>query len=779
MKEKQMTIKKKNVRTAAMPLLALKNLCVFPETEMAVEVGREASIAAINQAIEYEQTLFLIAQQRPDMEEPELQDLCLTGTVCRIKEAMAFPNGRHRIVVQGLYRGRIQGASFDGSFFTVQIKRMPTKSLSYAGTMEFQAQKQLILDCLKELRSMAHGQDGSVRQLAALPDGDAFSFAAANAIELPFEKKQELLEESDLRERMLRILKEGRWQLDLIATVQKVNEEVQDTFNAQQKEAYIREEIRLLKAEIGDSDEEEIEQYRKKLAEGHFTEEVRNKLEKDISRLERLNPMQPDSQVLQSYLEFVFDLPWGTVTEESDDVARAKAILERDHYGLDKIKQRILEYLAVKNRRTDGKTPILCLYGPPGVGKTSIARSIAEAVNKKYIRMSLGGVHDEADIRGHRKTYIGAMPGRIMTAIRQAGVSNPLILLDEIDKMGQSLHGDPSAALLEVLDGEQNFTFRDHYVELPFDLSGVTFITTANNLDAVPEPLKDRMELIEITGYTEEEKLFIAKDHLLPKQLKVMGLSSSALKISDRVMEKIIWEYTAESGVRQLERELASIIRKAILEMAETGRKTLTVTNKVLHRYLGPAKRTDEEYVREDRIGVAGGLAWTPVGGVTMPVEVNTFPGSGKMELTGNLGDVMKESAKAALSYIRAHTGELGIPETFYKDTDIHIHVPEGATPKDGPSAGVTMAAALTSALTGRPVRHDVAMTGEITISGDVLAIGGLKEKTLAARRKGVRTVILPEANRKDEEELPTSVRDQMKLVYVKNIGQVLGEALR
>lgn len=779
MEEKQIKIKKTTGKLTAMPLMMLKGLCVYPDTEMAVDVARPASVSAIGAAAEGDCILFLVAQKCPEQEEPELSDLYEIGTVCRLKECISFPNGRHRIIVQGLYRGTVQSATYTNPHFTVRIKKLPTKGKNYADTMEYHAQKQMILDQLEEYRTAFHGPDGAARRLSMIFDGDAFSFGAANTVDMPFPKKQELLEESDLKTRLTMMLEYGRYQLDLMKTINKVNMNVQENFNQQQKEAYIREEIRLLKEELGDSDTEELEEYRRKLEEGNFTQENRKKLEKDISRLERMNPMQPDSQVLRSYLDFVFELPWGVTTQEADDISGARCILDRDHYGMDGVKQRILEYLAVRSRRTDGKDPIICLYGPPGVGKTSVARSIAEAMNKKYVRMSLGGVHDEADIRGHRKTYIGAMPGRIMTAIKQVGTCNPLILLDEIDKLGKDIHGDPAAALLEVLDSEQNFSFRDHYLELPFDLSGVTFITTANSLDSVPEPLKDRMEIIEITGYSAEEKLEIAKRHLLPKQLKVMGLHSGIIKISDSILEKIIWEYTEESGVRQLERVLAAVIRKAILELTENGRKTVTVNEKLLKKYLGPSKRYDEEYVKEDKVGVAGGLAWTAVGGVTLSVEVNTFPGTGKMELTGSLGDVMKESAKAALSYIRSHTAELGIPETFYKNTDVHIHVPEGATPKDGPSAGITMATALVSALTGRPVRHDVAMTGEITILGDVLPIGGLKEKTLAALRKGVNTVILPEANRRNERELPESVKGKMRLVYVRNMDQVLKEALR
>ena len=779
MKKKQIDRKKDARNVQTLPLVPLKGICVFPDTEIAIDVSRSVSVHAINAAVQTQCDVFLTAQKYPEQEEPEASDLYATGTVCSIKECTVFPNGRKRIVVEGLYRACLQEAEPADLYVNAAIKPSPGRGRKFADTMDYQARKQILLDQISEYRMAFHGPDGVVRRLSTIFDGQAFSFAAANALEVPFLKKQELLEASDLKKRMDLMIEFSRYQLDLMRTVNRVNLSVQENFNQQQKEAYIREEIRLLKEELGDSDSQEIEEYRGKLAEGSFNEEIRKKLEKDISRLERLNPLQPDSQLLRSYLDFVFELPWGKTTQEADDIGNARSILNRDHYGMEKVKERILEYLAVRSRRTDGRASIICLYGPPGVGKTSIAKSIAEAMNKKYVRMSLGGIHDEADIRGHRKTYIGAMPGRILTAVKQVGTVNPLLLLDEIDKLGKDMHGDPAAALLEVLDGEQNFSFRDHYLELPFDLSQVTFLTTANDLEAVPEPLRDRMEVIEITGYSSEEKLEIAKRHLLPKQLKALGLPAGTVKFSDKILKKLIWDYTAESGVRQLERTLAAVIRKAVLEMTDLGKKTLSVTEKQLVRYLGPSRRYEEDYIQQDRVGVANGLAWTSVGGVTLSVEVNTFPGTGHMELTGSLGEVMKESARAALSYIRSQTEQLGLPEAFYKSRDIHIHVPEGATPKDGPSAGITMATAMVSALTGKPVRHEVAMTGEITILGDVLPIGGLKEKSLAALRKGVSSILVPEANRRDQQEIPDSVKDKIKIIYVKNMDQVLREALR
>lgn len=763
-----------------MPMLILRGICAFPETVLAIEVERPASVAAIRLSEQkFDNLIFLAMQKNRGQDDPTPEDVYDLGSVCRISECISFSNGRIRLVAKGLYRARRQDVCSRIPCCTVNVVPETVSGFEYATSKEFQAQRQLIIDAIVSLRTLVHGGDTSARRLSAYTDGQEFCFNACHMVDIPYDKKQELLEEPDLKKRMDGLLDCITRQYELALTMSEVNMKVQENFTKQQRDAMLREEIRVLREELGESEQDDAERYRKLLETCNMPPECKEKVERDVSRLENMNPMMADTQVMKNYLDLVFDLPWGKYTEDSKDIVKAQEILERDHFGMEKVKERILEYLAVKCHREGGKDPILCLYGPPGVGKTSIVRSMAEAMNKKYVRMSLGGVHDEAEIRGHRKTYVGAMPGRIISAIKQAGSSNPIILLDEIDKLGKDMRGDPGAALLEVLDGEQNFSFRDHYLEIPFDLSKVTFITTANDLDRVPGPLRDRMEIIELTGYTEEEKMEIARKYLIPKQLSENGMKLSSFKINDKVLKALIWNYTAESGVRQLERTIASVVRKTLLKLVKDGKKTLTITEKLLIEFMGPSKRYDEEYDKVDKIGIAGGLAWTSVGGVTMSIEVNIFPGTGKIELTGSLGDVMKESAKTALSYIRSQAKELGVSETFYKDTDIHIHVPEGATPKDGPSAGITIATALVSAFTGKPVRYDVAMTGEVTLRGNVLPIGGLKEKSLAALRKGVTTILVPEANKRDAKDIPESVKNKMKIVYVKNMKQVLKEALR
>ena len=758
-------------------MIPLKETCMFPSTNFTVEVDSESAKKAIEIALDSEGALFLTMQFNPASEDATDCDVELYGTLCTILECFEYPDGRYRLTVRGLIRAKIDELHDDDSTL-VDVITLKDTGHSYAKTKEFSAAKETIINNIKPPRLGINIGANTLDNYLEITDGHDFIYTVASAQIFRPKDKQKILETSDLRKQTEILLDISNNVLEMTEITEKIARKVHENFSKQQKDAFLREEIELLKEELGEDDENDIKAYREAIAKLKLSEENRTKLEKDISRLERMNPMLADNQVLRSYLDYVIELPWGIETEDSNDIKKAREILERDHYGLKKVKERILEYLAVRDSKKDGKDPILCLYGPPGVGKTSIAKSVAEAMNKKYVRMSLGGVHDEAEIRGHRKTYVGAMPGRIITAIKQAGTTNPLMLLDEIDKLGRDMRGDPSSALLEVLDGEQNSSFRDHYIEMPFDLSKVTFITTANDLDTIPDALRDRMEIIEINGYSEDEKLEIAKRHLLPKQLAAHGISKTAIRFSDTMIKYIIWNYTAESGVRQLERELAAIIRKGVLQMKESGEKKITVTKELLEKYLGPSKRYDEDYDKQDRVGVAGGLAWTAVGGVSLSVEVNTFPGTGKIELTGSLGDGMKESAHIALSYMRSKTKELGISETFYKDTDIHIHVPEGATPKDGPSAGITMATALVSAFTDRKVRHDVAMTGELTLRGNVLPIGGLKEKSLAAARKGVKILIIPDANRRDAEEIPEAVKKKTKIVYVKTIDEVLKTAL-
>lgn len=760
-----------------LPMISLKDTCMFPSTNLTLELDNESSKRAVQMALSEDSIIFLVKQINPAAENVSDAEVEPVGTVCSVTECFEYPDGRLRVSVRGVIRA-IVTEIYQKNDSLANVTTLEDKGNSYGKTKEFEAVKSIVIDNIRGSQMGLQIGANTLENIEAFAEGHDFIYAVSSALSIPAKEKQKILEESDLEKRADILLHVTNAALEISEITERIAMKVHENFGKQQKEAFIREEIELLKEELGDDDESEIKRYRQTVAKLKLSDENREKLEKDITRLERMNPMLADNQVLRSYLDYVLELPWGVKTEESNDIEKARKILERDHYGMKKVKERILEYLAVRDCKKDGKDPIICLFGPPGVGKTSIVKSVAEAMNKKYVRMSLGGVHDEAEIRGHRKTYVGAMPGRVIAAIKQAGTSNPLILLDEVDKLGKDMRGDPGAALLEVLDGEQNVSFRDHYIEMPFDLSGVTFITTANDLDAVPEPLRDRMEIIEITGYSEDEKLEIAKRHLIPKQLKAHGMTKSAIKFSDTMIKYLIWNYTAESGVRQLEREIAAIIRKSVLAMKESKAKSITINKELLEKYLGPSKRYDEEYKKENQVGVAGGLAWTAVGGVTLSVEVNTFPGTGKIELTGSLGDVMKESAHIALSYMRSKTKTLGISETFYKDTDIHIHVPEGATPKDGPSAGITMATALVSAFTNKKVRHDVAMTGEITLRGNVLPIGGLKEKSLAAARKGVKTLIIPETNKRDAEEIPDAVKKKLKIVYVKTIEQVLDVAL-
>lgn len=760
-----------------LPMISLKDTCMFPSTNLTLELDNESSKRAVQMALSEDSVIFLVKQINPAAENVSDAEVEPVGTVCSVTECFGYPDGRLRVSVRGVIRA-IVTEIYQKNDSLANVTTLEDKGNSYGKTKEFEAVKSIVIDNIRGSQMGLQIGANTLENIEAFAEGHDFIYAVSSALSIPAKEKQKILEESDLEKRADILLHVTNAALEISEITERIAMKVHENFGKQQKEAFIREEIELLKEELGDDDESEIKRYRQTVAKLKLSDENREKLEKDITRLERMNPMLADNQVLRSYLDYVLELPWGVKTEESNDIEKARKILERDHYGMKKVKERILEYLAVRDCKKDGKDPIICLFGPPGVGKTSIVKSVAEAMNKKYVRMSLGGVHDEAEIRGHRKTYVGAMPGRVIAAIKQAGTSNPLILLDEVDKLGKDMRGDPGAALLEVLDGEQNVSFRDHYIEMPFDLSGVTFITTANDLDAVPEPLRDRMEIIEITGYSEDEKLEIAKRHLIPKQLKAHGMTKSAIKFSDTMIKYLIWNYTAESGVRQLEREIAAIIRKSVLAMKESKAKSITINKELLEKYLGPSKRYDEEYKKENQVGVAGGLAWTAVGGVTLSVEVNTFPGTGKIELTGSLGDVMKESAHIALSYMRSKTKTLGISDTFYKDTDIHIHVPEGATPKDGPSAGITMATALVSAFTNKKVRHDVAMTGEITLRGIVLPIGGLKEKSLAAARKGVKTLIIPETNKRDAEEIPDAVKKKLKIVYVKTIEQVLDVAL-
>lgn len=760
------------------PILTLRGLVVLPGNVMTFDVGRERSKNAIEEAMKREEKIFLIAQKNPETENPTFDDLYSVGTICAIRQIMRFSDERIRVIVEGLERAEL-----------IEITNFLGYIEGYAGTGEEQDVKRDIHAVL--FKRIMDGLDTYIRLNKRVSadlkgyaekykeDLNGLIYETAYAIPFDYKVKQDILNKNSVERRGECLIDALFHEIDIINLEREIQEKVQSNIGKMQKDNYLREQMKVIRAELGEgSVENDADEYRKKAESLKFNEELYNKITKEINRLAKMPTGFAEANVIATYLDTVFELPWNIKSEENIDIGYAEEILNEDHYGLEKVKERILEYLAVRKMTGNLKGPVLCLVGPPGVGKTSIARSIARALNKKYVRMSLGGVKDESEIRGHRKTYVGAMPGRIISSIKQAGTMNPLILLDEIDKMSSDFRGDPSSAMLEVLDTEQNFSFRDHYLEFPFDLSEVLFICTANNPEGIPGPLKDRMEIIEVPSYTEEEKLQIAIRHLFPKQLKAHGLNSKNVKIEEAAVTEIIRCYTAEAGVRGLEREIAKICRKIARLFAEGKRKNYTVKLSGIEKLLGTRKRLPDKAMEKDEIGVSTGLAWTSIGGVTLNIEVNVMPGTGKLELTGHLGDVMKESAMAAMSFIRSRMEALRLDKDFYSKYDIHIHIPEGATPKDGPSAGITLATAMVSALTQIPCKKNVAMTGEITLRGRVLPIGGLKEKALAAYRTGVKTIIIPFDNIKDLEDIPENIRKDIKFVPVKNMDEVLETAL-
>ena len=762
-----------------MPILALRGLAIFPDQTVHFDVGRPKSIRALEAAMKQDQTLLLIPQKDMTVDDPKLIDLYQIGTVAKVKQVLKAQGENLRVLVTGICRGKIAELSQSEPYLNGIIESVPVPESGdtvrshalrreannlyglYVQMAEFPAQA-------VHLRMMSSESNGFIADSIAQNSGIDFADKAKMLCQLNPTRRLEMA---------LRLLSQEIEMLRLGSTIQ---EKTRAAIDQNQKDYYLREQIKVLREELGEGDDvNEFETYAHKIRQLHLSEDSEKKLLKDVDRLKKQPFGSSEASVLRNYLDTVLDLPWNVRTKERIDVAAARKILEHDHFGLEKVKERILEIIAVRQLAPEMPPQIICLVGPPGVGKTSISYSIARSLNRKMARISLGGVHDEADIRGHRKTYVGAMPGRIMAAMTQAGSSNPLLLLDEIDKMGSDHRGDPSAALLEVLDAEQNHTYRDHYLEIPYDLSDVLFITTANTLDTVPRPLLDRMEIIELGSYTDEEKLMIAKNHLIPKQLQKHGLKKSQLRITEDAIREIISCYTRESGVRNLERAFGDICRKAAIQfVAEEPPKRLTVTGSNLESFLGVRKFLPDRLPCRDQVGLVTGLAWTSVGGETLEVEVNVMDGTGKLELTGNLGDVMKESAHAALSYIRANAHTLGVEPDFYKTKDIHVHFPEGAVPKDGPSAGITMCTAIVSALTGVSVRRDVAMTGEISLRGRVMRIGGLKEKTMAALRHGIRTVIIPKDNERDLEEIDQTVRRQLNFVSAQTVDTVLEVAL-
>ena len=762
-----------------MPVLALRGLAVFPEQTVHFDVGRVKSALALEEAMKGDQMLLLIPQKNIVDDDPGYSGLFTIGTVVKVKQILKAQNDNIRVLVTGLRRAKI----------TEMLQTAPYLSAMVESVPETQVQDNLRARALRrEANALYSGymdlverppQTVQLRLLASDNCGYIADSIAQNS-GFDYRDKAKLLCQLNPVRRLENAVKLLKQEIEMLRLESDIQERTRAIIDQEQKDYYLREQMKAIREELGEGDDiNEFAEYEKGILLLNLPEDSETKLMKDLARLKKQPFGSSEGAVLRNYLDTVLELPWNTSTKERVDVETARKILNKDHYGLEKVKERILETIAVRQMAPEMPPQILCLVGPPGVGKTSVAYSIARSLNRKMARIALGGVHDEADIRGHRKTYVGAMPGRILAAITQAGSNNPILLLDEVDKMGSDHRGDPSAALLEVLDGEQNKTYRDHYLEIPFDLSNVMFITTANTLDTIPRPLLDRMEIIELNSYTDEEKLMIAKNHLLPKQIAKHGLKKSQLKVTDDGIREIIQCYTRESGVRNLERSFAEICRKTAMELlADENCKRVQVSVKNVEKYLGVRKFLPDRMSAKDQIGIVTGLAWTAVGGDTLEVEVNVMDGSGKLELTGNLGDVMKESVHAALSYIRSNVNALGIASDFYKTKDIHVHFPAGAVPKDGPSAGVTVCTAIVSALTGITVRRDVAMTGEISLRGRVLPIGGLKEKTMAALRHGIRTVIIPKDNERDLEEIDQTVRNSLHFVIAETVDTVLDTAL-
>ncbi|GAW30509.1 endopeptidase La [Carboxydocella sp. JDF658] len=761
-----------------LPLLPLRGILVFPHMVIHLDVGREKSIRAIDEAMTQERLIFLTTQKEAQNDNPGPEDVYAIGTIAEVKQLLKLPGGTIRVLVEGLARARIRKYIAEEPFFQVEVEEHMDEERK---TPETEALMRTLLNQFEQYVKISKKiPPETLAGLINLDEPGRLADIIASHLSLKVEEKQAILEAFSVAERLEKLCEIVGKELEIVELERRINIRVRKQMEKSQREYYLREQIKAIQKELGEKDERvaESEEYREKIKAAKMPKEVEEKALKEVERLEKMPPMVAETAVIRTYLDWLLAMPWAKETRDRIDIKRAEQILDEDHYGLEKVKERILEYLAIRKLAKKMKGPILCLVGPPGVGKTSLVKSIARALERKYIRMSLGGVRDEAEIRGHRRTYVGALPGRIIQGIKQAGSKNPVFCLDEIDKMSMDFRGDPSAALLEVLDPEQNANFVDHYLEVPFDLSKVMFITTANNLYSIPRPLLDRMEVIHVSGYTEEEKVQIALRYLLPKQVKEHGLKPEQLQVSENVIRRIIRQYTKESGVRNLERQVAALCRKAARQIVQEEAETVKVTVQNLEQYLGIPRFRYGTAEKANEVGVATGLAWTEVGGDTLAIEVSLMKGKGKLTLTGKLGDVMKESAQAGFTYVRSRAEQLGIDPEFHENTDIHIHVPEGAIPKDGPSAGITMATALASALLNKPVRCDVAMTGEITLRGRVLPIGGVKEKVLAAHRAGITTVILPSENKKDLEEIPANVRKKLKFVLVDHMDQVLKEAI-
>jgi ATP-dependent Lon protease len=760
------------------PLLPLRGVLVYPTMVLHLDVGREKSVHALEKAMVDDHLIFLTTQKDTSIDDPTEDDLYHMGTLTKVKQMLKLPNGTIRVLVEGLKRAEIISFFDEEDHYQVSLRTYEDRTAKDA---EDEALMRTMLGYFEQYIKMSKKISAETySSVADIEEPGRMADIISSHLPLKLKEKQEILAIIDIKERMNRIIEILHNEKEVLNLEKKIGQRVKRSMERTQKEYYLREQMKAIQKELGEKEGKtgEIAELTEKIELAGMPEHVKATALKELDRYEKVPSSSAESAVIRNYIDWLISLPWTKKTEDDLDIHKAERILNKDHYGLEKVKERVLEYLAVQQLTRSLKGPILCLAGPPGVGKTSLARSIATSLNRKFVRISLGGVRDESEIRGHRRTYVGAMPGRIIQGMRKAGTINPVFLLDEIDKMSSDFRGDPSAAMLEVLDPEQNHNFSDHYIEEPYDLSKVMFIATANDLSTIPGPLRDRMEIITIAGYTELEKIHIAKDHLLPKQIKEHGLTKAQLQVREEAIQKIVRHYTREAGVRGLERQLATICRKTAKIIVSGEKKRVVVSEKNVEEFLGKPKYRYGQAEMEDQVGVATGLAYTTVGGDTLQIEVSLSPGKGKLILTGKLGDVMKESAQAAFSYVRSKAKDLGIDENFYEKYDIHIHVPEGAVPKDGPSAGITIATALVSALSGKPIRKEVGMTGEITLRGRVLPIGGVKEKTLSAHRAGLTKIILPKENEKDIDDIPESVRDELDFVLVSHVDEVLKHAL-
>ena len=762
-----------------LPLIPLRGLTIFPNMVLHFDVGREKSVEAVDAAMLNNEEIFLAMQKKIELDDPAETDISKIGTVCKIKQIIKMPGDAIRVLVEGKYRAEIEEYTNNDKYFEVVVKEIVEQDIK--DDIEVIAYFESLKKAFRKFTKAA-GDDSPEMVNNIKNEKNPYEFVNVVASYLPLteEKKQEILQTIDIKKRIEMLLVSIENEIKVIKVQKKLAGKMKKSVDDSQKEFYLREQLKFIQEELGEDDEDRsvIKGFEEKIKKKKLPKEVKEKVEKELSRLKRTSVTSTEGNTIQSYLEWVLDIPWGKYSRERLDIAKVEEVLNEEHYGLEDVKERIIEYLSVKKISGSLKGPILCLVGPPGVGKSSIAKSIAKAINRHFVRISLGGLKDEAEIRGHRRTYVAAIPGRIVYGLKEAKSLNPLILLDEIDKLSTDYKGNPADALLEVLDSEQNKTFRDNYLELPVDLSKTMFITTANSLDTIPRPLLDRMETVEVSGYTYEEKFHIAKNHLIPKLFKEYNIDTDKVIIKDEAIREVVDGYTRESGVRSLERALGKLIRKALAEMLKGGKESITINKKKVEKLLGARMFTFDEIKKEDKVGVVTGLAWTAYGGDTLYIETIVMDGTGKLQLTGKLGDVMQESAKAAYSYVRSNARKYGIDSEFYKNKDIHIHVPEGAVPKDGPSAGVTMITSLVSALSGRKVKGNVAMTGEITLTGKVLPIGGLKEKSLSAFRAGVDTIIIPKENAKDVEKIPASIKNKITIIEAERVDTVLENAL-